>query len=376
VTVAQLNPLQLVLVGTALEAAVFVFEVPTGVVADVYSRRLSIIIGMFLVAAGFLLEGALPYFVPIVLAQVLWGLGYTFTSGATQAWISDEIGEAQGSRAILRGAQVAQFGGLAGLVLGVLLGNLRLALPILTGGAIFALIGLALIALMPENGFHPTPPQERTSWQHLGDTLKRGLGMVRKRPTLAGILAIGLIFGIYSEGYDRLNAAFLLERFTFPAWGGMTTVTWFGVISAGGMLLSAAITGVLARRVDLTNPRQVAQVMAGLSTLLVAGLFLFPFSGALWAAIGLIWLISMLRQAIAPLYTAWVNHRIESSVRATVISMSNQVDALGQIGGGPLVGAIALRAGIPAGLLASAALLAPVLVLFALQLRSTPEIEP
>ena len=40
-----LNPLQLVLVGTALEASAFLFEVPTGVVADVYSRRLSVMSG-------------------------------------------------------------------------------------------------------------------------------------------------------------------------------------------------------------------------------------------------------------------------------------------------------------------------------------------
>ena len=94
VTVAQLNPLQLVLVGTTLETTVFLFEIPTGIVADLYSRRISVIIGYFLIGAGFILEGSLPIFGTILLAQLLWGLGYTFTSGATQAWISDEIGEA------------------------------------------------------------------------------------------------------------------------------------------------------------------------------------------------------------------------------------------------------------------------------------------
>src|SRR5512137_1974460 len=85
IRVAGLSPLQLVLVGTTLELSVLLCEVPTGVVADVYSRRLSIVIGFFLVGLGFLLEGLVPLFVPILLAQVLWGLGYTFTSGATQA---------------------------------------------------------------------------------------------------------------------------------------------------------------------------------------------------------------------------------------------------------------------------------------------------
>ncbi len=53
VTVVGLNPLQLVLVGTTLEAFLFIFEVPTGIVADVYSRRLSLVIGYVLMGMGF-----------------------------------------------------------------------------------------------------------------------------------------------------------------------------------------------------------------------------------------------------------------------------------------------------------------------------------
>ena len=101
VQTANLSASQLVLVGTALEFSIFVFEIPTGVVADVVSRRLSIIVGVFLIGAGFVLEGALPVFATILLAQVLWGLGYTFTSGATQAWITDEIGEEAAGPAFL-----------------------------------------------------------------------------------------------------------------------------------------------------------------------------------------------------------------------------------------------------------------------------------
>ncbi len=73
VNVVGLNPLQLVLVGTAMEATVFLCEIPTGVLADVYSRRLSIIIGTFLIGASYLLEGIYPLFTVVLLAQVLWG---------------------------------------------------------------------------------------------------------------------------------------------------------------------------------------------------------------------------------------------------------------------------------------------------------------
>ena len=57
ITEAGLDPLQLILVGTVLEFTVFIAEVPTGVLADVYSRRLSLIVGFALVGIGFMLEG-------------------------------------------------------------------------------------------------------------------------------------------------------------------------------------------------------------------------------------------------------------------------------------------------------------------------------
>ena len=61
-TVAGLAPLQLVLIGTTLEISTFLFEVPTGIVADIYSRRLSIIIGYVLMGLGFSHRRVLPGF--------------------------------------------------------------------------------------------------------------------------------------------------------------------------------------------------------------------------------------------------------------------------------------------------------------------------
>ena len=117
--IAKLNPLQLVLVGTALEASIFAFEVPTGVVADSISRRFSVIIGIFLIGLAFLVNGSWPVFWVIMLAQVIWALGYTFTSGATQAWISDEVGEENAGAAFIRAAQWDQWGGIVGTIASV-----------------------------------------------------------------------------------------------------------------------------------------------------------------------------------------------------------------------------------------------------------------
>src|SRR5262245_34998144 len=59
-TIVGMNPFQLVLAGTVFECAIVVCELPTGIVADSYSRRLSIIIGTFILGAALLLEGLVP----------------------------------------------------------------------------------------------------------------------------------------------------------------------------------------------------------------------------------------------------------------------------------------------------------------------------
>src|SRR5512139_3196473 len=179
VSMVGLNALQLVLVGTTLEVSAFIFEVPTGVVADVFSRRLSIIIGMFVMGAAFILEGSFPLFAPILLAQVLWALGYTFTSGATEAWIADEVGEERAGRAFLRAGQIGAIGSLVGIVPGMLIGLLGTNIPIVLGGTLLMALGVVLIVIMPETGFKPTPREDRGTFQSMLHTFKSGLRVVR-----------------------------------------------------------------------------------------------------------------------------------------------------------------------------------------------------
>jgi DHA3 family tetracycline resistance protein-like MFS transporter len=373
VTVAGLTPLQLVLVGTTLELSVFIFEVPTGVVADVYSRRLSIIIGMFLIGLGFLVEGTFPIFWTILLAQVLWGVGYTFTSGATEAWITDEIGEEAAGKAFLRGNQIDQIGSLAGIGLGILLGSLRISLPIQVGGILIALLGVFLILFMPETGFKPAPSEERNSWQNMAHTFRQGIKAVRARPALWTILSIGLIYGLYSEGYDRLWTKHVLDQFAFPLADRFQPVFWLGLIRAVGMILSVGAVELVRRKVKTDEHVAVARASWAISAILVVSLFGFALAKSLLVAVIAIWLISMARNMIYPLYTAWVNQRLDSRVRATVLSMSGQVDAIGQVAGGPVVGLIGSWLSVQAALIASALTLSPVLLLYPRAMRQKDE---
>ncbi len=371
VSMVGLNALQLVLVGTTLEVAAFVFEVPTGVIADVYSRRLSIIIGMFVMGLGFVVEGSFPFFAPILLAQVLWGLGYTFTSGATEAWIADEVGEARSGHAFLRASQIGTIGSLVGIIPGTLLGLLGVNIPIVLGGALLIALGAALILVMPESGFRPTPraAHARHTFQSMMHTFKRGLRVVRGKPALINILTIGLILGLYSEGFDRLWTPHLLNDITLPMIGNVQPVVWFGFIRGIGMLLSIVATEIVRRRIDASKHGPVARAVLILITGMVAGLLAFAVTGNFVVALVAFWGFSALRRTLGPLYTAWVNQHAESSVRATIISMSSQIDALGQILGGPIVGAIGLALGIPVALTICAVILATALPLLIRTIR-------
>src|SRR5688572_281301 len=219
VNTVGMDPLQLVLVGTLLEATCFIFEVPTGVVADTYSRRLSVIIGVFLLGIGFALEGLLPFFGAILAAQVVTGIGYTFTSGATQAWLADEVGEENIGPVFLRASQVGRVGTFAGILLGVGLASIWINLTLITGGLLLIGLGVILVLVMQEHGFKPAPREERTSWQAMRGTFTDGLKMVRGRPVLMTLLAVELFVGMASEGFDRLGEAHLLTNFQFPSLG-------------------------------------------------------------------------------------------------------------------------------------------------------------
>src|SRR5213075_1757806 len=105
----HLSPLQLVLMGTAMEGAVFLFEVPTGVVADTYSRRLSLIIGYL-------------------------GMGV--------ALITDGVGAENLGTLFLRGRKLGYLGAVTGLGLQVGVGTQSLRAGVIVGGAFTILCGL------------------------------------------------------------------------------------------------------------------------------------------------------------------------------------------------------------------------------------------
>ncbi len=362
-TVAGLTPLQLVLVGTTVELSAFLFEIPTGVVADVYSRRLSIIVGYFLMGVGFLVEGLFPAFLPILIAQVIWGLGYTFTSGATQAWISDEVGEEKANKLFMRATQVGLVASLFGMGLAMFVGANNVGLPIIIGAIGVMLIAAALIVIMPETGFHPTQKDDRNTWQHMVYTFNEGLNAVKARPRLISILGIGLFYGLYSEGFDRLWVKHLLDTFDIPIIFGNNQVAFFAALRIAGSILTILAVRFVEKRVDSGSPLAIGRAMLIVTGLISAAMIGFAVSPLLSVTLILYLVINIFRSVSSPLYTGWVNQKLDSQTRATVHSMTSQVDAFGQIAGGPSVALVARFASVIAAITTSGFLLLPAVFL-------------
>jgi DHA3 family tetracycline resistance protein-like MFS transporter len=365
IEVVHLDPLRLVLLGTALEVAVFLFEVPTGVFADTYGRRRSVITGCMLMGCGFTLEGAIPEFIAVLAAQAVWGVGYTFISGALEAWIADEDTDVDLGRVYLRGEQADYFGSFVGIPASVLLGLVALNLPLIVGGVLTIALGLALVLTMLERNFRPSPREGRSSLQHAATTARSGVRLVRSRPVLLMLLAAALFAGMSEEGFDRLNPKQFLDVVGLPSVGGLDPVVWFGVIGAGGLVLSYLAAGIVARNLDVSSPAVAARLLLTLDALTMAGMLAFALAGNFAFALATFWFATLVRRVAEPVYLTWINEGLDPSVRATVISMSSQSGALGEASAGPVIGAIGNISGVRPALIVAALILSPTLLLYA-----------
>lgn len=363
VKTVQLDPLQLVLVGTVLEGAILIFEVPTGVVADTFSRRVSVIIGVFLTGLGFLLTGAIPLLATVLIGQALWGLGYTFMSGAFEAWLSSEIGENSVGAVYIRAGQIDRVAGLAGAGAAILLGSISLQWPLLFGAGLYLGAGFFLLLFMRETAFQPRPRAGSLGahLREMGVTLRAGLTVVRSQPVLLTLVIVELVVGAASEGFDRLRDAHLLAGFTFPPLPGLDQVAWFGIINVLGALVAIGVTALFQKRLEriAAQPNRTARLLAGLSVAFIASSLIFALSGNFPAAVLALMARGAFGSLMDPLSTTWLVQNTPSESRATVISLVGQSNAIGQVAGGPGVGAVGKRFSLRTALLLSGLLWLP-----------------
>ena len=361
-----LNPLQMLLVGSVLEGSVLLFEIPTGVVADTISRKTSVVIGMVMTGVGFMLY-AVPHFAIVLVAQAVWGVGFTFVSGAFVAWLADEIGEERAALVYLRSAQRRMIGALAGIGVSVALGSIALWLPLFVAGVGYLLLAGWLALAMPETGFvKPASTERRASIE----TLHNARATVRARPVLLIIFGVAALHGMSTEGFDRLWQFHLIKDVGLPH-VGWDQVIWFGLLQAVALVIGIGLIGRIRRR--LKDAAHAGRMLATVNTGMMAAVIAFALATNFTVAVIAFLAVTVLNQMTPPLYNAWTNHELDSRSRATINSVGSQVDALGQVVGGPGLGAIATVWSVPTAMIASALVRIPAALLFTRHHRRTPK---
>ena len=364
IEIVHLNPLQLMLVGTTLELACFIFEIPTAIVADVYSRKLSIVIGGVLTGVGFILEGSISSFVFVLVAQIVWGLGSTFISGSLEAWIAEEEKNKDLDEIYIKGAQAGQIGAFIGIVLSTVIANFSVRLPIIVSGVLFIILALFLWLYMPENNFKPSAPGDLNTFKKMVYTFKSGLKFVKSKSILMILLAVTLFYGLSSEGYDRLSNAHFLQDTTLPKLGNLSSVTWFGIFGILGMILSFIVMHFMAKNLKNEDNRKNGKLLLCINILYISSMLIFALTRNFSLMLIAYLATNTFRIINEPIFSAWLNGHIDDNSRATVLSINGQMNSLGQILGGPIIGIIATNISVSIGIVCTSLLVAPVLVLY------------
>ena len=319
-------------------AGMVIFEIPTGVVADTWGRRTSYLLGTITLAASTFLYYVMwqvnaPFWAWAIVSALL-GLGFTFFSGAVEAWLVDALdyAEYQGSleKVFGRGQMVSGVAMLGGSVLGgVIAQATSLGVPfLLRVGVLLAMFAVAF-RLMKDLGFVPEPATSplRAMRGVLGASLEHGL---KNPPVRYVMLAAPFTGGVGVYTFYALQP-YLLELYGDPQ--AYSVAGLAAAIVAGSQILG----GYAAPRVrDLFRRRTTALILSGIAS--AAILALLGLVGLFWLALVLLVLWGLVFAAEMPIRQAYLNDMIPSKQRATVLSFDSLMDSSGGVVIQPVLG--------------------------------------
>jgi MFS family permease len=346
---AGLSIFEVFVANAAFTAAMALFEVPTGIVADTRGRRLS-----FLLSESTLAVGTLAYVavaaagggvVWFSLAGIILGLGYTFYSGAVEAWMVDALratgytGELDAPFA--RAGMVAGVATLIGTVGGGLLGMIDLSVPYLVRAALVMLAFAVGYRSMHDLGFTPRA-------MHLGGAVAE----MRK------VGRAGLRFGWRNPSVRLLMmGSFVAWGFAMWAWYAwqpyfldllQRDLVWVSGVIAAFFSLASICGNAIVGRIARPGMRRTTILIAGsaLSTALYVG------TGAIqifWIAVPLFLLASLVGGVLQPLRQTYFHGLIPTEQRATLVSFDSLIGSVGSIGGQTGLGWLSQERSIAAG---------------------------
>jgi MFS family permease len=339
----------------AFTAGMVLFEVPTGVVADTWGRRASFLLGTLTLAAStalyVLLWSVEAGFLPWAAVSLLIGLGFTFFSGATEAWLVDALA-ATGFTGRLeqvfgRGQVAAGAAMLVGSVAGGAIAQAtNLGVPfVLRAAILLGVFALAFVAM-----------------RDLGFTPSRGRGA---RAEIRAVVANSVEFGWRVPSVRHLMLAapwtggvgiyvfYALQPHLLDLWGDPEAYGVAGLVAAiiaGAQILGGLAAPALSRRFRLRTSALVLAQAAVVGVLAAIGLL-----GSFWPVVALIVVWGLLSAASAPVRQAYLNERIPSAQRATILSFDSLLASGGGVVTQPVLGRSADAWGYGPSFLLSAA---------------------
>jgi MFS family permease len=317
------------------------FEVPTGVVADTRGRRFSYLLG-----AATLLVSTLLYllmwqiqapFVGWALASALLGLGFTFFSGATEAWLVDAL-TATGYRGDLETvfgrAQIVGGGAmLVGSVLGGVVAQLTsLGMPYVIRAALLGVTLVVAFVAMRDIGF--TPDRSATPMRAVRNVLAGAVdGGLKNRPVRWLMLAAPFSVGVGFYAFYALQP-YLLELYGDPGAYGIAGLA--AAILAGGQMIGGWAAGRVRRLFRRRTDGLIAAGVLGVVALVLLGLM--PVFAV---AIGVVVAWAIIGSIEDPIRRAYLNELIPSAQRATVLSFDSLIGSAGGAVIQPALGRVA-----------------------------------
>lgn len=330
----------------AFTAGMVVFEVPTGVVADTAGRRTSFILGavtLLVTTMAYLglwyIEGGIFLWVAV---SALIGLGFTFFTGATEAWLVDAL-EATGyddgvEKVFGKGQATMGVAMLIGTVSGGFLGQINLGLPYLFRSGALVFVIAAAVVWMRDIGFEPkrngsVAVEVKTL---LRASIQHGL---RNPPVRLFMLAALFADGVFIWVFYAFQP-YLLELLGDPS--AVYVAGLAAAVFAVSQLVGGASVGAFSRRFRSRTAVIIANVVvAGVGLVGVGLADLFPVPIGFWAAVVILALVAMLGAVAVPMRQAYLNAVIPSQQRATVLSFSSLMGSTGGVVVQPALGRVA-----------------------------------
>jgi MFS family permease len=332
-----------------------IFEVPTGVVADTWGRRASYLLGTLTLLVSTLLYLWMWYiqapFWGWALSSVFLGLGFTFFSGATEAWLVDGLTfskyEGDLDSVFARGSIAAGIAMLTGSVAGGYIAQItNLGVPYIIRSAVLGLTFLIALIYMKDLGF--TPDKSQTVPKQMRRIFKASIDNGFKRPAVRWIM-LGAPFAAGVSFY----AFYAMQPYLLELYGKSEA---YGIAGLAAAVIAGAqiIGGLLVKRIRRLFSRRTHAIIMSV-VLSVMALAVIGGTGNFWVAVVLLVVWAMVFASVTPIRQAYLNGIIPSEQRATVLSFDSLMGSSGAVFSQPALGRVADVGGYSASYLVASA---------------------